>query len=134
MSNVSSAVKLAWSMLQRSQSTELCSRWSGEKRQETPEQPKPFEFALMWRMTTTKKICQLTLTTFCFEDLLNREHRLTGRNSIQNWRCNQTKTSISWQQEFFLPSFFHVLLRRTLMALLLPNFSEVASNVIFDST
>ena len=65
-SNVSSAVERARSMLQRSRSTGLCSRLSqreqlraaspstvpsssGAKKQKTtPEQPKPFEFALMY--------------------------------------------------------------------------------------
>ena len=65
-SNISSAVERARSMLQRSRSTGLCSRLnqrerlraaspstvpssSGGKKQKTaPEQPKPFEFALMY--------------------------------------------------------------------------------------
>ena len=64
-SNVSSAVERARSMLQRSRSTGLCSRLSqrerlrsaspsvpssnrGKKQKTTPEQCKPFEFALMY--------------------------------------------------------------------------------------
>ena len=65
-SNVSSAVERARSMLQRSRSTGLCSRLSqrerlraaspstvpsssgAKKQRTTPEQPKPFEFALMY--------------------------------------------------------------------------------------
>ena len=64
-SNVSSAVERARSMLQRSRSTGLCSRLSqrerlrsaspsvpssksGKKQKTTPEQSKPFEFALMY--------------------------------------------------------------------------------------
>ena len=65
-SNVSNAVERARSMLQRSRSTGLCSRLSqrerlraaspstvpsssgGKKQKTAPEQPKPFEFALMY--------------------------------------------------------------------------------------
>ena len=65
-SNVSSAVERARSMLQRRRSTGSCSRLSqrerlraaspstvpsstrGKKQKTTPEQPKPFEFAVMY--------------------------------------------------------------------------------------
>ena len=101
-SNVSSAVERARSKLQRSRSTGLCSRFSQRERLRSASSSVPSKtteernnklhqnnlnslnlLLCTWgKPTAKKKICQLTTTIFCFEDLLIAPAGISPRGEI----------------------------------------------------